>query len=201
MIRNILIFFTAVVVSATLVNRIFAQTEVAAPIPSVTVKKPVTVPEPEPEPEPEVVEEKTDPELICLAMNIYHESRNQSIAGQMAVGLVTINRVKDKRYPNTICEVVMEGPTRVSWVDKTKEYPIKHRCQFSWYCDGLSDTVRDFDTFMKITKLADIVMTQLVIDITDGATHYHADYVKPAWAVTKTRTTKIDDHIFYRWEK
>ena len=54
---------------------------------------------------------------------------------------------------------------------------------------------------MKITKLADIVMTQLVIDITDGATHYHADYVKPAWAVTKTRTTKIDDHIFYRWEK
>jgi hypothetical protein len=49
---------------------------------------------PEPEPEP-VVEEKTDPELICLAMNIYHEARNQSIAGQMAVALVTINRVND----------------------------------------------------------------------------------------------------------
>jgi spore germination cell wall hydrolase CwlJ-like protein len=148
-----------------------------------------------------VVVEKTDPELICLAMNIYHESRNQSIAGQMAVALVTINRVRDNRYPNTVCEVVMEGPRRISWVDKSKEYPIKYRCQFSWYCDGLSDTVRDFDTFVKITKLADIVMTHFVVDITDGATHYHADYVKPAWAATKTRTTKIDDHIFYRWEK
>ena len=160
------------------------------------------VEEVQPEPEPVVVvEEKPDPELICLAMNIYHEARNQSIAGQMAVALVTINRVNDHRYPNTICEVVMEGPTRVSWADKTKEYPIKHRCQFSWYCDGLSDTVKDFDTFMEITKLADIIMTQFVVDITDGATHYHADYVKPAWAAKKTRTTKIDNHIFYRWEK
>tara|TARA_R110000772_G_scaffold6696_5_gene23374 strand:- start:1482 stop:1994 length:513 start_codon:yes stop_codon:yes gene_type:complete len=151
--------------------------------------------------EPKAVEQKTNPELICLSMNIYHEARGQSIAGQMAVALVTINRMKDTRYPNTICEVVMEGPTRVSWNDNSKEYPIKHRCQFSWFCDGLSDTVKDFDTFMKITKLADIIITQLVIDITDGATHYHADYVKPGWAATKTRTTKIDDHIFYRWEK
>ena len=40
-----------------------------------------------------------------------------------------------------------------------------------------------------------------MIDITDGATHYHADYVKPAWAKTKTKTIEIGDHIFYRWEK
>ena len=39
------------------------------------------------------------------------------------------------------------------------------------------------------------------VDITDGATHYHADYVSPSWAKTKTRTTEIGDHIFYRWEK
>ena len=40
-----------------------------------------------------------------------------------------------------------------------------------------------------------------VIDITDGATHYHADYVRPSWAKTKTKTIEIEDHIFYRWEK
>ena len=40
-----------------------------------------------------------------------------------------------------------------------------------------------------------------IIDITDGATHYHADYVFPAWRRTKTKTIEIDDHIFYRWEK
>ena len=192
---KILLFVVPIVfgVAAFGTNHILAQTENKNVAPVVEV-----LPEPEPEP---VVEEKTDPELICLAMNIYHEARNQSMAGQMAVALVTMNRVNDPRYPNTICEVVMEGPTRTSWVDKSKEYPIKHRCQFRWYCDGLSDTVKDFDTFIKITKLADIIITQLVVDITDGATHYHADYVKPSWAATKTRTTKIDDHIFYRWEK
>ena len=190
----LLVFPIVFGVAAFGANHILAQTENKEVIPVVEVSPP------EPKIEP-VVEEKTDPELICLAMNIYHEARNQSMAGQMAVALVTMNRVNDPRYPNTICEVVMEGPTRTSWADKTKEYPIKHRCQFSWYCDGLSDTVKDFDTFIKITKLADIIITQLVVDITDGATHYHADYVKPSWAATKTRTTKIDDHIFYRWEK
>ena len=30
--------------------------------------------------------------LTCLATNIYWEARNQSFAGQIAVGLVTINR-------------------------------------------------------------------------------------------------------------
>ena len=41
----------------------------------------------------------------------------------------------------------------------------------------------------------------LFLDITDGATHYHADYVNPSWAKTKTKTVEIQDHIFYRWEK
>ena len=40
-----------------------------------------------------------------------------------------------------------------------------------------------------------------LLDITDGATHYHADYVRPSWAKTKTKTIEIEDHIFYRWEK
>jgi len=40
-----------------------------------------------------------------------------------------------------------------------------------------------------------------ILDITDGATHYHADYVSPAWRKSKTKTVEIGDHIFYRWEK
>ena len=40
-----------------------------------------------------------------------------------------------------------------------------------------------------------------LLDITDGATHYHADYVFPAWRKSKTKTVEIGDHIFYRWEK
>ena len=40
-----------------------------------------------------------------------------------------------------------------------------------------------------------------VIDITDGALFYHADYVTPSWAKIKQKTTEIGDHIFYKWEE
>ena len=39
-----------------------------------------------------------------------------------------------------------------------------------------------------------------VIDITDGATFYHADHITPSWAKSKQRTIEIEDHIFYRWK-
>ena len=76
-------------------------------------------------------------EIECLAQNIYHEARSESTAGRMAVALVTLNRVKDQRFPNTICGVVKQ----------TKYYPSGkidlHSCQFSWYCDGKPDTIKD----------------------------------------------------------
>jgi spore germination cell wall hydrolase CwlJ-like protein len=142
-------------------------------------------------------------EAFCLAQNVYHEARNQPAAGQMAVMSVTINRVNDERFPNTICEVVYEGPSRPSWKGTGEMIPIRHRCQFSWYCDGKSDTAHDKETFNEILLLSQMVIdgTITLMDITEGATHYHADYVRPSWARTKTKTIEIEDHIFYRWEK
>ena len=145
----------------------------------------------------------------CLALNMYHEARGQGSAGLLAVSSVVMNRVKDKRFPNTICEVVHQGPTRESWKTRqtsdpndAKFYPIKNRCQFSWYCDGKSDEPRDKKTYKRILTIAKSIVYNDInfIDITDGATFYHADYVKPAWAKVKTRTTRIGNHIFYRWE-
>ena len=81
-------------------------------------------------------------QIECLAANVYHESRGESMAGQLAVALVTNNRKNDIRFPNTYCDVVY--------------------------------------------------------DFTDGATHYHADYVSPNWAKRYHRIVKIDQHIFYR---
>ena len=142
-----------------------------------------------------------DRETSCLALNIYHEARGQSIAGQIAVGQVTLNRVRDKRFPNTVCEVITQGPHRPSWKGTGEMIPIRHRCHFSWYCDGKSDKIRQPKTYQKIFELSLILMNQDMIDITSGATHYHAYYVQPSWARTKTRTTKIEDHIFYKWER
>ena len=76
--------------------------------------------------------------FICLALNTYHEAKNQSLVGQIATAQVVMNRVADDRYPNTVCEVVKQGHT--SFLKKfNKNNAIRHRCQFSWYCDGKSD--------------------------------------------------------------
>ena len=140
-------------------------------------------------------------EAFCLALNVYHEARNQSFAGKLAVANVVINRVNDERFPNTVCEVVFQGPTRPSWKGTGELIPVRNRCQFSWYCDGKSDVPKEKEHFKDIYLFSFTMLHEATsIDITDGATHYHADYVKPSWAKSKTRTVEIEDHIFYRWD-
>ena len=134
--------------------------------------------------------------LMCLALNVYHEAKNQSTIGQIAVAQVVMNRVHDKRYPNTVCEVVKQGPT-YKW---KPDYPVRNRCQFSWYCDGKSDTPKEKFAWEHAQMVADGVYYGKVHDLVDGATHYHAYYVQPSWSDSKTYITRIDDHIFYRWD-
>src|SRR6056300_303686 len=157
----------------------------------------------------ELYTEENRPELYCLAQNIYFEAKSEPLAGQYAVADVVLNRVKDTRYPNTICEVVREGPIKESW--KTRQHkdlapkeriyhPIKNRCQFSWYCDGKADTIRDNDSWRMAQIIAyKIVHTDKMRGITEGATHYHADYVSPKWASKIQLVGSISTHIFYRW--
>ena len=142
-------------------------------------------------------------EATCLAKNMYYEARNQGLAGQLAVSLVVMNRVKDSRYPNTVCGVVEQGPTRESWKKNGTYYPIRNRCQFSWFCDGKSDEPKEPITYKRLLDLALVLVYDdiQIVDFTEGATHYHADYVFPAWRKSKTKTVEIADHIFYRWEK
>ena len=78
--------------------------------------------------------------------------------------------------------------------------PIKNRCQFSWYCDGKSDKPKEYQAWRDAVHVANGVYNGHLDDFVEGATHYHAHYVKPSWAETKTYVTRIDDHIFYRWD-
>lgn len=138
----------------------------------------------------------SSPEMECLAKNIYFESRNQSHLGQVAVAHTTLNRVMDKRYPNTVCEVVEQGKTNKDGSMR------RHACQFSWYCDGLSDKPRNLELWQQSRDIAleSIDLYSQGIDITRGATHYHADNVSPNWAPTLDKIMQVDDHIFYRWD-
>jgi spore germination cell wall hydrolase CwlJ-like protein len=151
--------------------------------------------------EGELYTQKNNPELYCLALNIYHESRADNIAGQYSVADVVLNRVKDHRYPNTICEVITEGPISKWWLEeKGQKVPIRHRCQFSWYCDGKSDKTRDNDAWRKAQEIAyRILKENHYRGITEGATHYHATYVSPNWASELDLIGRIGSHIFYVW--
>ena len=138
--------------------------------------------------------------IECLATNIYFESANESLAGQIAVGMVVLNRVNDSRFPDEVCDVVYQG--RFGKEERASAAR-KHRCQFSWACDGKSDVARDKKKLNEALNVAELVyqMYKEGYDITDGATHYHATYVNPKWNRDRgmKRITKVDTHIFYRW--
>ena len=137
-----------------------------------------------------------DAALICLATAVYFESRGEPFVGQSAVAHVVLNRVDDTRFPDDICSVVKQGPT-YSW---KPEFPIRNMCQFSYYCDGKSDMPTEEDAWQSAVLAAFGAMTERTYDPTDGATHYHADYVNPEWAAVKYKTVRINDNIFYKWE-
>jgi len=128
-------------------------------------------------------------QIECLAKNLYFEVGNQGTAGMLAVSSVVINRVNDDRFPNTMCKVIHQKRGGV--------------CQFSWYCDGKSDIPRNKKIYQEkldfVSKLLD--NDRQWVDITDGALFYHANYVRPSWRKKFIRTTEIDKHIFYRWNK
>ncbi len=157
----------------------------------------------------ELYSEERQPELYCMAMNIYFEARAEPLAGQYAVADVVLNRVQDTRYPDTICEVIKDGPIRESW--KTRKdpdlsdseriyFPIKNRCQFSWYCDGRADIVYDNDAWRIAQEIAfRVVNERRMRGLTEGSTHYHADYVSPKWAKELDLVGRVGTHIFYRW--
>ena len=159
----------------------------------------------------DILKHKRGTEVTCMADNIYFEARNQGTAGWLAVAAVTLNRVTDDRFPDTICGVVFQAETTESWKTKGKDvpdieriyYPVRHRCQFSWYCDGKADNIDHISIYMDIMQFSKILLTSqiMMFDITDGATFYHADYVTPSWAKSKIKTIEIGDHIFYRWKR
>ena len=137
--------------------------------------------------------------IACLATAIYFEARGEPMVGQVAVAQVIVNRVYDERFPDTVCDVVKQGEY-YTW---NKSIPIKHRCQFSFWCDGKPEVMRDETAKQWAYNVAESALAGFFYDTTSGATHYHADYVVPSWSTNSmfTKTVQINAHIFYRWER
>ena len=130
-----------------------------------------------------------------LAMNMYFEAGNQSDAGRLAVGHVVLNRQEMREYPDTICDVVHQAKWRENW--KGNMIPVKHQCQFSYFCDGKPEEIEDSKTWNESYMLATLLVNGMY-DFTHGASHYHNDQVHPYWADHLYKTVVIDNHIFYK---
>ena len=125
-------------------------------------------------------------ELICLADVMYFEARGEGEVGRHAVAVTVLNRVRSKRFPNTICGVVKQGEGEL------------HKCQFSYYCDGHPERIHELRAYREIKETARRILESGTIDRTGGATYFHSVAVSPSWAKHMQLTAKIGQHVFYR---
>jgi spore germination cell wall hydrolase CwlJ-like protein len=56
-------------------------------------------------------------DLKCLAQNIFFEAGTESMLGKIAVGQVTVNRVKIGHWGETVCDVV-HAKDQFSWTNR-----------------------------------------------------------------------------------
>ncbi len=135
-----------------------------------------------------MAERQRQMDLGCLARNIYHEARGEPAAGQRAVAEVTLNRVGSPDFPDTVCTVVYEK----RWDRRRKRYV----GAFSW--TEIDSIPRPKGIAWRQAQLAARdVYDRETQPVVRGALFYHANYVEPRWAKTKTQVTTIGRHIFY----
>jgi len=120
----------------------------------------------------------------CLARNIYYEAGVEDMAGKIAVGNITINRVKTKYWGTRICDVVY-SKDQFSWTKEKKRAWVELKGR-AW-----ADS----------KAAAEAVLNGLKVKQLDSALYYHADYVKPAWRDNSKRVLKVGRHIFYTQAK
>ena len=127
--------------------------------------------------------------LLCIALNIYFEARSEDLQGKVAVGSVVMNRIESTSFPDSACDVVYQAEYHSGTL-------VRHGCQFSWFCDGLSDNPYEKDEWKQAYTLAIWIYGIGLPDITEGALWYHSNDVSPAWATTDY--IQIGSHKFYK---
>lgn len=123
----------------------------------------------------------------CLAAAILYEAGTESLAGQKAVAQVVLNRVRHPAFPKTVCGVVFQGAERTTG------------CQFTFTCDGSMVHKPSPAAWANMQGLARIMLTGEVFRPVGTATHYHTDWVLPAWSSKLDKVHKEGAHLFFRW--
>ena len=136
---------------------------------------------------PALAQSEVDTERM-LALNIYHEARQDGREGMIAVGWVVFNRVDDPSFPDSVYGVVTQGG----------ETP---PCQFGWWCDGKSDRPEDQELWEEAQAVAgELLSDNRPADPTGGANYFWETWRDtPGWAAGKVRqTATIGGNNFYQ---
>jgi spore germination cell wall hydrolase CwlJ-like protein len=125
---------------------------------------------------------KNQSPIACLAVAIYHEARNQSELGQMAVASVILRRAAvPRRWGSSICGV------------------IKRKDQFSFMTSRNGfPRIYEMDAWALSLSIARKALLDGPPSDLAEADHYHATSVKPSWRRSMEVVAMIGDHIFYR---
>lgn len=130
---------------------------------------------------------KNDSSVNALACNIYFEARGENISGQMAVGFVTLNRLKHDGFPESIRKVVYQS-SQFSWTITKGSYTVRDK--EAW------EVSKDIAKFLYKIRNNEVLYHQL--DPTHGSIYFHTKKVKPYWRKYFIRTVTIGDHVFYK---
>lgn len=124
-----------------------------------------------------------------IARTLWGEARGEGRNGMAAVACVIQNRARNPRWWGS-------SPTGVC----LKPY------QFScWLADDpnraklLAVTDRD-SSYRAALEIADTLLSGQLVDVTNGADHYHTTGVTPAWSAGKKPVAVIGNHRFFRLE-
>lgn len=132
-------------------------------------------------------------DVYCLAKNAYYEAKGDSQMSQVAVTHVVLNRMHDGKFPKEACDVVFQKNK-----NENKQTIV---CQFSWTCDKslMSRKVDEKSWSESLTAVQKALKMyyQRGVDVTDGSTYYHANYINPGWRHLE-RVTSIGSHIYYK---
>jgi spore germination cell wall hydrolase CwlJ-like protein len=162
----------------------------------------------------------TNKDVTCLARNIYYEAGSEPEEGKVAVGIVTINRVKESG--GSICQVVQQK----TMFTKTREYVttvmvktgnwISHKeepqqevhtvvqhytvCQFSWVCAGALQPKSDDKRWLQSQEVAAELLNNGYSEYRDKyfkAMYFHASSIRPGWSHQKHKIARVGNQVFY----
>lgn len=158
---------------------------------------------------PELIYEVDKKQKDCLIKNVFYEGPRYYPGMEKVLGVskqkllediaferikiinVTLNRVKSKNYPDTVCDVVYQHK-QFSWtLDKSKLSKKSLNQQFKW------DKI-ELDNIKVIEKFADRALGQGFEDLTKGAMYYHTHAVDPYWSGSKKYVFSSRWHKYYK---